>query len=282
MKELDTTIKPNWCPGCGNLGLWASFKRAAEKEAWDNTNTVLVAGIGCHGHLLNFTRITSFEGLHGRALPVAEGIKFANHRLNVFVFTGDGDCLGEGGNHFIHACRRNHNLNVILHDNGLYALTTGQTSPATPQGMKTKSTPQGNPDNPFIPINLAIAAGATFVARGYAGEIDKLSDLIIEANKHQGLSVIDVLQPCATFNKDCTHQFYQANTYWLGEDYNRRDKGWALAKSAEFGEKQIALGVFYEEDRPTEESQYPQIAEKTLVDTSRTSRDITSLLQTYH
>lgn len=281
MNGINTDIKPNWCPGCGNLGLWAAFKMAAEKEGWDNSNSVLVAGIGCHGHLLNFTPITSFEGLHGRALPVAEGIKFANHGLNVFIFTGDGDCLGEGGNHLIHACRRNHNLTVILHDNGLYALTTGQTSPATPAGAVTKSTPQGNPDLPFLPVNLAIASGATFVARAYAGEIDKVSDLMIQANQHQGMSVLDILQPCATFNKAFTHQFYQENTYWLGDDYNCHDKGWALAKSAEFGKKQIALGVIYEEDRATAESHFSQLNKGPLIQQASKPRDLSSLISRY-
>src|SRR3972149_490933 len=132
MQDLKTQCFPNWCPGCGNLAIWSAFKNAAVANTWDNANTALVAGIGCHGHMVNFVKITSFEGLHGRALPVATGVKLANHDLNVFVFTGDGDCLGEGGNHFIHACRRNHDLTVIIHDNSLYSLTTGQTSPTTP------------------------------------------------------------------------------------------------------------------------------------------------------
>ena len=165
MTDLSTPINPNWCPGCGNFPLWLSFKNACVSENWNNSNTTLVAGIGCHGHLVNFTKLTSIEGLHGRPLPIATGIKIANSDLNVFVFTGDGDCFGEGGNHFIHAARRNHNLTVILHDNSLYALTTGQASPLSEHGKKTKSTPMGNPDQPFNPLALAISAGATFVAR---------------------------------------------------------------------------------------------------------------------
>ena len=165
MADLQTPFMPNWCPGCGNMPLWLAFKNAAVKQDWNNSNTAVVAGIGCHGHLVNFTKLTAFEGLHGRALPAATGMKIANTSLNVFVFTGDGDCFGEGGNHFIHACRRNHNLTVVLHDNGLYALTTGQTSPITPHDSKTKSTPFGNPDEPFNPLVMAIASGATFVTR---------------------------------------------------------------------------------------------------------------------
>jgi 2-oxoglutarate ferredoxin oxidoreductase subunit beta len=139
-----TNNTPTWCPGCGDFGIWTAFQNAASMANWNNTNTVLVAGIGCHGHIVNFMDITSFEGLHGRAIPVASGIKMANHNLNVFVFTGDGDSLSEGGNHFSHAARRNQNLTVIIHDNAIYGLTTGQTSPRSPIGFQSKSTPNGN------------------------------------------------------------------------------------------------------------------------------------------
>lgn len=268
LRDLQTPYNPNWCPGCGNMALWAAFKNAVIKEDWDNTNTVMVAGIGCHGHICNFTRLTAVEGLHGRPIPVATGIKLANHRLNVFVFTGDGDCLGEGGNHFIHACRRNHDLTIIMHDNGLYALTTGQTSPASPHGFVSKSTPQGNPDNPLWPLPLAISAGATFVARAYAGDIKHLTEIIIEANNHKGLSYVDVMQPCVTFNKLNTHQFFQENTYYLDDSHDKNNREKAFSKSLEWGEKKIPLGVFYEVDLPSYESQIPQLKDKPLVEHS--------------
>lgn len=236
---------PNWCPGCGNLPIWGAFKNAASKAKWDNTNTVLVAGIGCHGHILNFISITSFGGLHGRPIPVAEGMKLANPKLNVFIFTGDGDCLGEGGNHFIHAARRNIDITVLLHDNGVYALTTGQTSPTSPVGYKSKSTPEGNMDNPLNPLALAIASGAAFVAREYAGNMKNLTDLIIEANRHKGMSVVDILQPCVTFNKEFTHKFFQENTYYLDESYDPTDRISAIEKAQDFGSKNIPLGILY-------------------------------------
>ncbi len=141
LQDLTTPCQQSWCPGCGDIAIWAAFKNAAVKEDWNNSNTALVAGIGCHGHLTNFTKLTSFEGLHGRALPVAEGIKMANNKLHVFVFTGDGDSLSEGGNHFLHAARRNVNITVFIHDNSIYGLTTGQTSPTSPMEYKSKSTP---------------------------------------------------------------------------------------------------------------------------------------------
>ena len=258
LQELTTPCSPTWCPGCGNLSVWAAFKNAAVAEGWDNTNTALVAGIGCHSHIVNFTKITSFEGLHGRALPVACGLKMFKPDLNVFVFTGDGDCFGEGGNHFLHTARRNHNITVILHDNGIYALTTGQTSPLSPHGFKTKSTPQGNPDEPINPLALAITAGATFVARAYAGDIPKLTQTIVEANKHQGFSFIDILQPCVTFNKEFTHQFFQENTYQLDKSYDPTNKMSAYEKSQEFGLKQIPLGIFYKVEKPSYEFQLHQ------------------------
>lgn len=246
LADLTTPFSPTWCPGCGNLSLWTAFKNATVLENWDNSNTVLVAGIGCHGHILNFIKLTSFETLHGRPIPVATGIKTVNPRLNIFVFTGDGDCLGEGGNHFLHACRRNENLTIIIHNNGVYALTTGQTSPTSEKGYQSKSTPAGNTDTPLSPLALAITAGATFVAREYVGDINNLTSTIIKANQHEGIAIIETLQPCVTFNKKLTHTFFRDNCYRLGKDYNSADKLVAYNKSLEFGIKKIPLGVFYE------------------------------------
>jgi 2-oxoglutarate ferredoxin oxidoreductase subunit beta len=281
LSDLQTPCTPNFCPGCGDLSIWSAFKQAAVKANWDSHNTAIFAGVGCHGHMPNFVKITAFTGLHGRAVPVATGTKMANHKLNVFVFTGDGDSLGEGGNHYIHLCRRNHNVNIILHDNAIYGLTTGQTSPASPHGFKTKSTPEGNKDEPIHPVTLAIAAGATFVARVYAGDIPKVSEMMIKANEHNGVSIIDILQPCQTFNKVYTHQFFQENTYWLGDDYNPQDKQAAFAKSLEWGEKQIPLGVIYEEKRPSYEDQLPQIKEQPIVTNPAHKRDVSAEFSKY-
>jgi 2-oxoglutarate ferredoxin oxidoreductase subunit beta len=281
LTDLTTKCSPNWCPGCGNLAIWGAFKNAAVQKGWDNSNTAIVAGIGCHGHIINFTRITSFEGLHGRSIPVATGIKIANHKLNVFAFTGDGDCLGEGGNHFIHACRRNHNINIIIHDNAIYGLTTGQTSPTSPHGYKSKSTPHGNPDYPLNPLALAIASGATFVARGYAGDIQGTADLIVKASEHQGVSILDILQPCVTFNKELSHTFYQKNSYKLDQNHDVKNKEIAFKKALEWGEKQIPLGVFYETDEPAYESQLPQIANNPLIDNNPERKNLTDLFDEF-
>jgi 2-oxoglutarate ferredoxin oxidoreductase subunit beta len=279
--ELTTPIMPTWCPGCGDFGIWTAFKNACEKENWSNENTAIVAGIGCHGHIINFVNLTSFEGLHGRALPVAGGIKMANHKLNVFVFTGDGDSLAEGGNHFMHAARRNQNFTVILHDNAIYGLTTGQTSPRSPKGFKTKSTPQGNLEEPLQPLRMALAAGATFLARGYAGDIPFLTDLMIKANNHEGLAIIQVLQPCVTFNQEYTHIWYQRNMYKLGPDHDVTSKTAAYAKLLEWGEKQIPVGIFYQVEEPSYEAQIKQIHDKSLLEQGALKREIAPVLKKY-
>jgi 2-oxoglutarate ferredoxin oxidoreductase subunit beta len=245
--NLNTNQKPTWCPGCGDFGIWTALKQASVKEGWDNTNTALVAGIGCHGHILNYTKISAVEGLHGRALPVACGMKMANHKMNVFAFVGDGDCLSEGGNHFIHSARRNHDITVVLHDNAVYGLTTGQTSPRSPKGYKSKSTPRGSFEEPLHPLTLAITAGATFVARVYAGDIDMLEEIMVKANNHKGFSLIDVLQPCVSFNKDYSHYFYQKNIYHLNANYDAANKLAALEKSMEWDFEQIPVGIIYED-----------------------------------
>ena len=259
LSELSTPHSPTWCPGCGNFVIWTGFKMAATKAGWDNKNTSLVAGIGCHGHIINFVKISSFEGLHGRAIPVASGIKYVRPDLNVFVFTGDGDCLGEGGNHFFHAAKRNQNLTVLIHNNSIYGLTTGQTPPTTSHNFHSKSTPVGNYDEPFSPTTLAIAAGATFVARSFAGNIAHLSDMIIKANEHQGFAVIDILQSCPTYNEETHPLYFHNNVYMLGQDYDPTNKVKAFEKSLEWGEKQIPLGIIYKADKPTAESEFSYI-----------------------
>jgi len=281
-KKFQTPNKCTWCPGCGNFGIWTAFQKAALKAGWDNSNSVLVAGIGCHGHIVNFIKITSFEGLHGRPIPVACGIKMANHKLNVFVFTGDGDCLGEGGNHLVHAARRNQDITVLIHDNAVYGLTVGQTSPRSPKNYKSKSTPMGNIDEPLNPLQLAIISGATFVARWYAGDISGLADLIIKANRHKGFSVIDILQPCVTFNYQYTHTFYQKNIYKLEKNYDKTNKEEALRRAGEWGNKKIPIGVFYQVKKPTHEEQIISLKKKTLIERPLKKRDIHQLLKDYY
>lgn len=278
---LETPITCSWCPGCGNLGIRSAFKRAAIQEGWTDANTALVAGIGCHGHIVNFVNLTSFEGLHGRAIPVASGIKMANHSLNVFVFTGDGDCLSEGGNHFIHAARRNQDITVVLHDNAIYGLTTGQTSPRSPKGFVSKSTPDGSIEEPLHPLRLALAAGATFLGRAYAGDIPRLTEVLVAANNHKGFAVVQVLQPCVSFNHVYTHEFYQANMYELDKKYDAANKQQAFEKLMEWGLKKIPIGILYNVSEPTYEEQVPQLKKMPLVAQPVKKRNISPLYAKY-
>ncbi|NMB56634.1 2-oxoacid:ferredoxin oxidoreductase subunit beta [Candidatus Beckwithbacteria bacterium] len=281
-EEYNTKIKPNFCPGCGDFGIWLALKNVASQLGLDSSNTALIAGIGCHGHILNFTKINSIEGLHGRPVPVATGIKLVNPRLNVIAFSGDGDCLGEGGNHFIHSCRRNHDINLFIHDNAIYGLTTGQTSPRTPHGMVTKSTPEGNKDVPLNPAAMAITAGATFVARTFCLEPKHMEEIFTKAIKHKGMSVVQILQTCITFNKEYTLDFYRENVYKLPDDYDPSDKVKALKKAMEWGEKNIPLGVLYEEKgKPSYEDQLIDISKKPIVDTEPVVKDVTELFKAH-
>ncbi len=278
LNDYNTSCQPNWCPGCGNFGTWTAWKQAAASQNWDNSNTALVAGIGCHGHLVNFTNINSIEGLHGRPLPVATGVKLANNKLNVFVFTGDGDCLAEGGNHFMNTCRRNHDLTIILHDNAIYGLTTGQTSPRTPMGFKSKSTPLGNIDMPLNPLEVAIAAGATFVARVFCMDIPKLTEIIIAANNHKGVALIDVLQPCPSFNPEYTAQYLKENTYYVDDSYDPSNKLGAIEKAMAWGDKQIACGILYQDKKQKSyEELIPFIQDQAVVSLPLQTRDVSSL-----
>lgn len=277
ISEFDTGQKSTWCPGCGDFGIWLSLKNALVKLNIGKDDTLLVYGIGCHGNMYNWMKTYAIEGLHGRTLPVAQGVKLANHKLPVIVISGDGDALGEGGNHFIHAAKRNPDLTVIIHDNQLYSLTTGQASPTAKPGFKTKSTPGGVTDVPMNPLALAITAGASFVARGFAGDSVHLSELIAQAINHKGFSVLDVLQPCVTFDKVHTYLWYRQRVYKLGEDYKPDNKTLAMEKANEWGDR-IPIGVVYQEQRPTSESLESALSDKTLIEQDLNSYDLEKML----
>lgn len=256
-----------WCKGCGNFGILAALENAFTKLGLKPNEIFAVYGIGCHGHMANYLKVYNFEGIHGRALPLATGVKIANKNLKVLAIAGDGDQLGEGGNHLIHASRRNPDIKCILHNNQLYSLTVGQASPTSDLQIKTKSTPEGVFDLPLNPLALAIASGAGFVARGFAGDIPQLTEIFIQALKHKGFALVDVLQPCATLNYFNTASWYKERIYELEKDYNPQDKVLAFRRSLEWGDK-IPTGVFYKQERPTlEDAVLPQI-EKPLAEIS--------------
>lgn len=276
-----TGFLPTWCPGCGNFGIWMALREALANSGIGTNDGLLIYGIGCHGNMYNWMKIYGFEGLHGRALPVAQGVKLANHKLPVIAVCGDGDCLGEGGNHFIHAAKRNPDITVIIHDNQVYGLTTGQASPTAKQGFKTKSTPDGVVDEPINPLTLGLVSGATFLARGFAGDIAGLTQIIAAAIEHKGFSVVDVLQPCVTFDKVHTYAWYRQRLYQLSaEDYKPNDKLKALEKAMEW-EERIPLGILYREERLTSEDCESALRNGPLKDQPLGTADLNELLAEY-
>jgi 2-oxoglutarate ferredoxin oxidoreductase subunit beta len=258
-------LTPSWCPGCGNFGILAGVKKALVGLNLEPNKILLVSGIGQAGKLPHYTKGNVFNSLHGRPLPPAIGAKLANKGLNVIAISGDGDGYGEGGNHFIHACRRNHDITYLVHNNQIYGLTKGQTSPTSDLGFVSKTTPQGAPP-PFNPITMAIAAGATFVARSFAGDIDHLSSVIQQGINHHGFALIDILQPCVSFNHKNTFAWYKERVYKMEseKDYSPSDKIFAFKKGQEWGDR-IPIGIFYRENRPAYESEFPAIEKDTLV-----------------
>lgn len=256
---------PTWCPGCGNFGIWAALKTAFSRMGFTPDDFAVVFGIGCSGNMNDFLWVNSFHALHGRSVPVAVGVKLANHKLPVVVIAGDGDCYGEGGNHLIHTSRGNHDITVIVHDNRVYGLTTGQVAPTAQKGFKAKSTPEGIIETEINPLTLAITQGATFVAQGFSADMEHLVELIIAGVKHKGFSLLNVFQPCITFNHFATYQWYRERLYKLtSENHNNKDMEAALKKSLET-DKKLPIGIIYETTRPTYTSSLKQIAEKTLV-----------------
>lgn len=270
-----------WCPGCGDFGILLAAKNAYANLGLKPENIVMVSGIGCSGKIPHYVKTYGFEGIHGRALPPAQAIKLVNHELEVVVFGGDGDGYGIGMGHFIHAMRRNMNLLYVVHNNQVYGLTKGQASPTTDVGAKTSSTPKGVIEDPVNPLTLALSSDATWIARGFAGDIKHLTWLIEQGIKHKGFALLDVFQPCVTYNKINTFQFFQQRVYKLEEDktYNPHDKNAAFVRAQEWGDK-IPIGVLYAVERPTYEEQLPQLQAGPLVK-QPLKRDISSLLQAF-
>jgi 2-oxoglutarate ferredoxin oxidoreductase subunit beta len=259
---LETKGKPNWCPGCGNYGIWGALKLAIKELEINPKDIVITSGIGCSSKIPHWVKTYAFNGLHGRALPLAEGIKIANQDLTVIACGGDGDGYAEGTNHFIHYCRSNINVKYFVHDNQIYALTKGQPSPTSDEGFITKTTPYGTIEKALNPVLAAISSGATFVARGFAGDIDHLKELMKKAIKHKGAALIDILQPCVTFNKENTYKWYQDRVYKLKKPVSTRMEGMKIAM--EWGEK-IPIGIIYQSNEPTYEERIPALKKSSLI-----------------
>jgi len=259
-------VKPDWCPGCGDYGVLNSLQKACADLDIEPHNIMVVSGIGCSSNLPGFFNSYGMHTLHGRSIPVASGAKFANHEMNVIVTGGDGDGYGIGVGHLVHAMRRNLKLTYIVMDNMIYGLTTGQTSPTTEKMAKTKSTPNGNLENQLNPIALALAGGASFVARGFSGEPMHLAELYKQAIQHKGFAIVDVFSPCVTYNKNNTYPYFKERVYKLeDENHDRSNYEAAMKKAAEWGTR-IPIGVFYANaDRPTYDESEPVLADGPLV-----------------
>ncbi|MFH1368446.1 MAG: thiamine pyrophosphate-dependent enzyme [Elusimicrobiota bacterium] len=232
-----------WCPGCGNFPILKLMKEALDELNIDTQKLVLVSGIGQAAKAPQYMNVHYFNGLHGRSIPPATAIKAVNPQLTVIAESGDGDMYGEGGNHFIHAIRRNPDITVIVHDNMVYGLTKGQASPTSSPGFKTPVQVDGVISQPFNPLAVAISLDASFVARAYCGDAPQTKELIKKAVNHKGFALVDIFQPCVTFNKVNTYQWFKENTYYLEEGYNPENRQEAFKRATETGK--LGLGVFY-------------------------------------
>jgi 2-oxoglutarate ferredoxin oxidoreductase subunit beta len=248
VEEYQSDAENQWCPGCPNFGILKALKNALVTLDKKPEEVCLVSGIGQAAKLPHYLRCNFFNGLHGRALPVATAINVVNPELTTIVVTGDGDCYGEGGNHFVHTFRRNPNITLIVHNNQIYGLTKGQASPTTEFGDKTRLQFEGVKLTPLQPLALAILQGCPFVARGFAGDITHLSDLFVEAIRFKGFSYVDVIQPCISWG---THpvSWYKERIYKLPPEYDPHQRDEALKIATEWGEK-IPIGIVYQDENP--------------------------------
>ncbi|MBU0708079.1 2-oxoacid:ferredoxin oxidoreductase subunit beta [Patescibacteria group bacterium] len=263
-QDFRTKVIPTWCPSCGNFGMMTALTQAYADLGLEPHQIVMTFDIGCGANGANWYKLYSFHSLHGRSLPVALAVKMVNHELTVVASSGDGGGYGEGGNHMLHAGRRNIDVTYIIHNNERYSLTTGQYSPTTKTGQVTKTSPDGLVEHPINGLQLALVSGATFIARGYADEIVHLRELYKKAIKHQGFSVVEVLQPCDIFyDEKKIRQAYKSRIYKLDKSWPTKNKSIAYNKAAESGK--YPIGIFYQEQRPSYTKQLSQIKKKPLV-----------------
>jgi 2-oxoglutarate ferredoxin oxidoreductase subunit beta len=248
-----------WCPGCGNFALLEAVKNGLVRAGLAPHQVLFVSGIGQAAKAPHYLNANVFNGLHGRSLPVATGARLANAELKVVVQSGDGCNYGEGGNHLLAAIRRNVDVTMLVHDNLVYGLTKGQASPTSEGGFVTKAQPHGPTAEPFNPLAVAVAMGASFVARGFVGEGEHLASVVAEAVNHVGFSLVDILQPCPSFNKVNTFAWFKKRCYLLPGDYDAADFDGALRKTYEWGDR-IPLGVIYRRERSAFEEEFPATA----------------------
>ncbi|HEY8418133.1 MAG TPA: 2-oxoacid:ferredoxin oxidoreductase subunit beta [Limnochordales bacterium] len=284
LADFKTTEKSWWCPGCGDFGVLAALQKALVDLGVEPHNVAIVAGIGCSGKIGNYINCYNFHVTHGRTLPTAMGLKLVNRDLTVIAAGGDGDGYAIGGNHFLHAIRRNVDITYIVMDNQIYGLTKGQVSPTSAIGFKTRSTPDGNIERPVRPLQLAIAAGATFVAAGFSSDVKQLSRLIAEGIQHKGFALINVYSPCVTFNRVNTYDWYKEVLLNLDEDeaYDPTDRGKAIQMLIDTDERVRGL-VYKAPDQPSFQDLFPGYREEPIVhqDWTMPEEDFAQLLEQY-
>lgn len=279
LEDLKTPKTNTWCPGCGNFGILMAFKKALLELGIQREDAMLLSGIGCHGKMVNYVNINGFHGIHGRVLPLAAGIKLVNPKLTVVGFAGDSDQYNEGWGHFAHAIRQNIDMTLIVHDNMVLGLTTGQATSTSQQGFKTKSTPFGVIPPMLNPIAHALVSDGSFVARGFSGDMFHLKSLVVEAIQHRGFAFIDVLQPCVTFNYLNTYDWYRKRVYKLDEEaHDVTNKKKALEKAFEWDDR-IPIGIFYNKERPIYRDSLPHLKDINLTKLSLENVDVTSALK---
>ena len=247
MDDLTTNAENTWCPGCGNFGLLGAFKKAVrvlEEKGVSREKIVISAGIGCHGKILDYLKLSGLYSIHGRSMATVQGMKIANPDLKPVTFVGDGDAFGEGIAHMIFAAKRNADITVIMHDNAVYGLTTGQFTPVSEKGFKGPSTPRGSVEEPLNPLSLMLESGATFVARGYPVKLKHLSEIMVKAVEHEGFSFVDVLQPCVSFNN--TYQKYNNLVEILDHLPENYDEAMSIAKRSD----KFPIGIIYRKKKP--------------------------------
>ncbi len=252
--NLNTEANNTWCPGCGHFVILSAARQAIEgliEEGRKHENFAIASGIGCHAKIVDYIKVNSFYSIHGRVPPTISGMKIANPELDVIGFAGDGDGYGEGISHLIFAAKRNIDITMVIHNNRIYGLTTGQFSPTTPKGLKTKSTPAGNSEYPLNPIKLMISSGATFVARSSSTDMNHLKEMIKEGINHKGFAIIDVIEPCLSFYNSL--EYLRKNVYKM-ENHDPTDMKKALERAGEWkysAEGKVPIGVFYKEEKST-------------------------------
>jgi 2-oxoglutarate ferredoxin oxidoreductase subunit beta len=248
--DFNCDFENKWCPGCGNFAILESMKEAFAGRGLLPKDVLIFSGIGQAGKTPHFLKCNFFHGLHGRAIPVATGASVADSRLPIVVNMGDGDCYGEGGNHFLAAIRRNPDMTLLIHDNQVYGLTKGQASPTSKRGFVTRLQPYGARSDPLNPVALALSQGAGFVARAYCAHKEQLADLINQAMDYRGLAIINILQVCVSFNPVNTYDWYKGRVYDINKKGHRTDDFRAAMDIAFAGDEKIATGLIYKKERP--------------------------------